>query len=257
VTYAVTRAIKIAPDLPEALIGYAQVLSAKGDHAVAAEYLEKCVQEQPADWMLRFRLVNEYQAAGQPEQAARVLFDLKCVFPNDPEICKREAALEAHMPRPEAVPGPEQPKRGSAAAGTLALLLEAEDLPAALVEHHHRLDGELLELVRANARAARADGDPDLAEGLEYLAAYVDQAIAATRPASPSIRAAETLTMLLDADDLPAALLEHRNLLDSDLLALVRRDATAARAEGDGELAEGLDDLAEYVAETLSASQPV
>jgi cytochrome c-type biogenesis protein CcmH/NrfG len=29
VTYAVTRAIKIAPDLPEALTGYAQVLSLK------------------------------------------------------------------------------------------------------------------------------------------------------------------------------------------------------------------------------------
>jgi hypothetical protein len=110
--------------------------------------------------------------------------------------------------------------------------------------------------VRSNARTARADGDAGLAEGLDDLATYVGQVIAAARPAPPSNRSADTLFMLLEADDLPAALLEHRNRLDSDLLALVRRDAGAARAEGNGDLAEGLDDLAEYIVETLSASQP-
>jgi hypothetical protein len=61
--------------------------------------------------------------------------------------------------------------------------LDAEDLPAALIEHSDRLDGELLELVRANARAARADGDPDLAEGLEDLALYIKETIRASKPA--------------------------------------------------------------------------
>jgi glycosyltransferase involved in cell wall biosynthesis len=67
--------------------------------------------------------------------------------------------------------------RGDRASETLAMLLEADDLPAALEAHAGRLDNSLVALTRLNAEAARADGDEQLAEGLEDLAAYIAQVI--------------------------------------------------------------------------------
>lgn len=70
---------------------------------------------------------------------------------------------------------PQAPPKANleAASETLALLLEAEDLPQALEEHADRLDEDLYALVRLNADTARADGQLELAEGLEDLAEYV------------------------------------------------------------------------------------
>jgi glycosyltransferase involved in cell wall biosynthesis len=64
-------------------------------------------------------------------------------------------------------------------------------------------------------------------------------------------QAGETLELLLNADDLLAALEQHQDRLDADLLALVRENARGVRAEGDTQLAEGLDDLAEYIENRL------
>jgi hypothetical protein len=60
------------------------------------------------------------------------------------------------------------------AGAALETLLEAEDIPAALQQHPEWLDTELIDLIRQNATTARKDNDPDLAEGLEVLADYIE-----------------------------------------------------------------------------------
>ncbi len=55
------------------------------------------------------------------------------------------------------------------------------------------------------------------------------------------------LQALLESDDLPAALEANHSRLNAGLLALVRLNASAARADGDAELAEGLGALGEYI----------
>ncbi len=68
----------------------------------------------------------------------------------------------------------------------------------------------------------------------------------------PEERAAQTLEILLEAEDLLAALEQNRDRLDGDLLSLVRMNAQNAQAEGQVELAEGLNDLADYIEKVLS-----
>lgn len=62
-------------------------------------------------------------------------------------------------------------------ADTFELLLNADDLTIALQEQEDKLDADLLALVQANASVVRDDGDFDLAEGLEGLAAYIEMVI--------------------------------------------------------------------------------
>jgi hypothetical protein len=81
-------------------------------------------------------------------------------------------------------------------------------------------------------------------EQLFVAALYLDEAVHAGG-------AEETLRRLLAADDLPAALREHEAELDAGLLALVRRDVDLARKDGQAELAEGLQNLAEYIEDVL------
>jgi GT2 family glycosyltransferase len=68
---------------------------------------------------------------------------------------------------------------------------------------------------------------------------------------------AETLSMLLDADDLFEALEQHRSRLNSDLLALVDANARAARDDGDTDLAEGLEGLHQVISDMLQVSEPL
>ena len=65
------------------------------------------------------------------------------------------------------------------ASATLRALLDAGDIGAALQTYAGWLDTELLALVRDNAAAAHRDGKPDLADGLEALAAHIASAAAA------------------------------------------------------------------------------
>ena len=60
---------------------------------------------------------------------------------------------------------------------TLELLLSADDLIQALQQHADDLTPELLAVVRSNAKAARTEGEKDLAEGLDSLAAYIGRKI--------------------------------------------------------------------------------
>jgi sulfatase maturation enzyme AslB (radical SAM superfamily) len=74
---------------------------------------------------------------------------------------------------------PDQASAGNTASNSatviLQRLLEAEDLEAALEYNAPFFDDNLLSLIMANAQAARTDSDLELAEGLDSLAAYVQQ----------------------------------------------------------------------------------
>jgi hypothetical protein len=73
------------------------------------------------------------------------------------------------------------PTSRDVAAATFEALLAAEDLPAELEARAGELDDELLTLVRANALAADADGEAELAGGLRALADYITGVIEARR----------------------------------------------------------------------------
>jgi O-antigen biosynthesis protein len=72
-------------------------------------------------------------------------------------------------------PRPKPTAANLAAAETLRQLLAADDMETALRDLADYLDTDLLALVQQNAKAARRDGDPELAEGLDSLAAYIAQ----------------------------------------------------------------------------------
>jgi len=250
-------------------VSYAQLLAAQSDHVGAAEHFARAVQAMPAAWELRLRLVDEWLAAAQPEKAAAELAQLRAVFPQAADVRQREVQLAPYLPqkpvgvRPPAIellaaatkpvrsaPAQPVPAASDRAAKTLEMLFAQPDLLAALQQNADKLDADLLALVRLNADTARSDGKADLAQGLDRLAAYIQQVVANPKGQLPSARpqkAAETLALLLEADDLPAALEQQAANLDADLLALVRANAAAARQEANADLAQGLDDLAAHV----------
>jgi hypothetical protein len=172
---------------------------------------------------------------------------------DDPEAAGALEALADHIAQrftPAAV--------SERAVALLEGLLAEPDLAAALRERDHELDEDLLGLVRLNAQTARREQNAELAEALDGLAAYIAGRLAARAPAlEPDVghtdgAAAETLRLLLEADDLPDALAQHAARLDAGLLALVRANAAAAGADGDDELAEGLAALAGHIAGRLA-----
>jgi hypothetical protein len=67
-------------------------------------------------------------------------------------------------------------------------------------------------------------------------------------------RAARTLTAILTADDVPAALESSLASLDADVLALARANAVSAREDRRPELAALMDSLGDYVAAWLTLS---
>ncbi|GEM_PF-1543101 len=146
---------------------------------------------------------------------------------------------------------PETPLASAKAVETLTLLLQSEDLPAALLSHEKDLDAELLKLVRLNAQTAQADGKQDLAQGLENLATYISNIIDSRSVAAPVDQAVTTLQKLLSADDLLTALQENEDKLDKDLLHLVKENERSARRDGETELADGLNDLANYIEQVI------
>lgn len=255
------KAIQNAQDQPQILSGCARIMKDLGEHLDAARLLEQAVVYAPSGWELRYQLVEAWLDAGQPYKAGAELEKLLAVFPDHPqllEMAEKTGGLEAHHGQAPVAQASAQ-KAGETqpvhemkwpedhrAAETLELLLNSDDLPAALQEYAGRLDASLLELVRLNIRAAQADGDEDLVEGLENLAAYIEDAIAA-RSTTRLEQARETLEYILTAEDLPAALEACSDQLDETLLELVRQNLHAAREEGSLELAEGLGALAEYI----------
>ncbi len=72
--------------------------------------------------------------------------------------------------------------------------------------------------------------------------------------AEPRKRAIDTLQSILDAQDIAQAIEEHREDLNDELLDLIVENVEAARADGDEELAEGLEHLLHYIQNTLERS---
>jgi GT2 family glycosyltransferase/glycosyltransferase involved in cell wall biosynthesis len=204
---AMRKAVETAYDLPQALSDYAQLMASQGDWAEAARYLEQAVHFAPASWEARLRLVDAWIGAGQPDKASQALAELRAVFPAHPQLQERADGIEAlaqgraaaACTAPEGAvdqagkpPAAAEELTGrSPAVETLELLLGAEDLLAALERYSERLDEGLLELVRQNARAVQADGDQELAEGLEALAEYVQEAVRCRRNKTAPLQASQ------------------------------------------------------------------
>ncbi len=247
---ALRKALTSAPDLPEALVALAQLHEARGAHAQAADLYARVLATAPTAWEVRTHLVDAWLAAGQPERAALEWRQLHAVFPTAPEVTSRQAQVAAYLPVETAAPA-----ASDRAAETLSLVLAADDILEALDRYADRLDAAVLDLVQANAQAARQDGDTALAEGLTALVEQVAARLPAASAPIPE-RAVHTLRMLLAHPDLPAALFEHEHLLDADLLALVRLNADTARADGKVELGDGLDLLAAHIQSIVERSGP-
>ena len=64
---------------------------------------------------------------------------------------------------------------------------------------------------------------------------------------------AEVFEKLLEAEVLVEALKQYEDRLDSALLDLVKANALHARTDGDEELAEGLDSLADYIEQVVAS----
>jgi len=177
------KAVELASDWSEVLLGYAQALAASGDHLHAVDYFRKTLQLAPTLWDVRLALADELTLLNEVAQAREELVILRRVFPAHPKVRKRWEALPGGAEEQAvAIAFPPCPETASQ---TLEMLLAQEDLPAALVRYADRLNEPLLILVRQSAREARQKNLSDLAEGLENLAAYIARVIA-NRPAASS-----------------------------------------------------------------------
>jgi len=250
------KAIQIAPQLPEALLGYAKLLANQGNHEEAATYLQKAVRVTPADWEVRLSLVDELSKSNQIALAQLELSHLKLVFPDHPKILSREKMLRRISKSESDISSPNSDISRLNATEVFHMLLESDDLVATLEQNIEKLDSELLELVQANIQTAQSEGNHDLAEGLETLAAYIEQMLETRgKQDAQQNEAAETLHMLLEADDLEAALEQYVKKLDAALLALVQANVQTAHNENNQELAEGLEALAEYIQSILDTRE--
>jgi GT2 family glycosyltransferase/glycosyltransferase involved in cell wall biosynthesis len=121
---------------------------------------------EAAEMLAHFKLLN--QARPLMEEAYRMADQLG--FPTE----KKRAAerLTAMTPAPTRVP---VTAAAPSAQDTFAALLATQDLPAFLTQARARgaLTPELSALIARNAQTARAQGERELAEGLEALAAVV------------------------------------------------------------------------------------
>jgi len=128
--------------------------------------------------------------------------------------------------------------------------------PADVTQAHRHLEQaeSQLELVleQAELNEAGASGARVRLEASAELRTALAK-LEAAQPSRPT--AAARLEALLAADDLAEALRERPDWLDDDLLSLVQSNARAARHDGQVDLAEGLDALAESVAAELAGRQ--
>jgi len=265
------EAASIAPDNSNVLsaVGRWYLAIQKPDEAIS--WLNKAIQYGPARWNDHLHLIEALIAVGNLQEAAKEVSWLRTYIPIFDEVKKFEHLLlsmgvevmpDREMPYGKLESQSEKEELQERAKQTLQRLLEAEDILQALDEHEELLDEELLALVRRDAETARLSGEGDLAEGLEALAETIEERLKEKLQVKVQTRAerkepaAETLRRLLEAEDILQALDEYEELLDEELLALVRRDAEAARQAGEDDLAEGLEALAETIEERLKNKIP-
>lgn len=171
---AMSEALSIAPDLPEALIGQAQLLSKQGLHEKAVDHLRQAIDLSPANWDARSMLVDELITVNDTSGAQKELAHLQAVFPNHPKIIQRGEMLALFMDELNF-----QEPQNESSARILEQILEADDIIAYLSANQDKLDRPLYDLVCTNAQIARDDGQEELAGGLENLAEYIDNILMA------------------------------------------------------------------------------
>ncbi len=170
------RAVTLNPDDSIARYWLAQLWRDQGRWTEAAEILVEMLNEEPNSPGVLTALGDCYVTGGDIAQA-RTLYET--ALRNQPglvEVAQRLLAIST---------GGVEPRRPAAsaasvsAAETLQRLLDADDIVEALetAADNAALTPELLEQVRREAARVRADGDADLAEGLDALAAHIAERI--------------------------------------------------------------------------------
>ncbi|MBI3764695.1 MAG: tetratricopeptide repeat protein [Chloroflexi bacterium] len=173
------RALQLAPDDSVARLHLGQIKVLRQQWAEARELLQSVLADHPNDVSALALLGEACRAQGDIEQARRCYERALSLNVSLHEVAQRLLSLPSSRPLdappPEGTIRPSGRATTSRAAQTLQLLLDADDLAAALEQHADRLDANFLDLVRLNAVTARADGDAELAAGLDVLAEYAAQ----------------------------------------------------------------------------------
>lgn len=167
------RAIELNPDDSVARYWLAQLLRDQKRSGEAIQLLVELLNEEPNNTSILTALGDSYVTAGNIEQA-RVCYEGALKFNLGlADVAQRLLAISeggALTAARVAVP-PED---------VLQQLLDADDIVAALeaARRDGRLTPDLLALVRGEAQRVRADGEADLAEGLDALADQIGSLLA-------------------------------------------------------------------------------
>ena len=157
------KAVEISPDLPEALVQYAEVLSKTGNHLESADILARAVHYAPGDWTARLHWIDELLASGDAGSAYDQFEEILPMFPHHPEI-KRRDELFKNL-------GEKNPTR--TASALLDRILASDDILETLEASKPVFTQELLDLILENRDAAIQAQDHNLGEGLQDLADFV------------------------------------------------------------------------------------
>jgi len=265
-----TRSVRVSSWNHRALVGLGQVYTAKSLHNEAIAHFQKALSVKPFLWEVRLKIVEEFTTLNRLEEAALELIPLLTLFPNDPKVLQAAIPLSGHLTLLHNQQRQEKIKKNNledksdpsqksnqyryisskSPQDVFEELLAAEDISAALLEHQSELNQGVLDLVQENIKSARLDSEFELAEGLEALAEQIRSMI--TSPNNPlrnRLPASEVLEALLSAEDISEALKNYRPHLDQGLIDLIFENIQSARQDGETELAEGLENLAEIIKE--------
>ncbi len=158
--------------ISEALLLYQRLLPSGQERLdFLEEYLQACLRV--GNHKTALKIVEHLLLLPATDERQRLINDLAARWPDFLPL----QALALYPPQ-----GSSAMQGASADMDTavqlLQTLLAAEDVLAALEAHRHQLSAKVLHLVRANAQAARLDGDQELAEGLEALGTFIQEALA-------------------------------------------------------------------------------
>jgi glycosyltransferase involved in cell wall biosynthesis/Tfp pilus assembly protein PilF len=225
------------------------VAMALGQAAQAASALQRAAALEPDNPTIQRRLGKALALSGQVAPAYVALRRAVELDPRDVDarFCVGELAARA----------------GQWAQAVEHLKPLAEEEP-----HHVQIQAllgecyfQLGELGDARARFEQAlKLEPNLPVAIKRLKNWPAGSKAAAQPApvrrAPS--AAEVFQQLLEAGDVAAALADAQRAgtLNTEVLDIIQRNADLARGDGDAELAEGLEALAEAVTEFLAVGVP-
>jgi len=238
-------AVKAAPEKPEVLIGLAQLLIQQKKHKRALKSLRAAVSSSPTHWSARFLLLDTLINIGNPEDALAQLQILLHYFPDNKELLQRKRQILAMDPDTAASDG------ASKAEELLGELLEAEDMVSLLEQNSETLDEDFLNLVQEYVDAAAEQGNFEVAAAMTNLAIYVEQALSSSASDLGKLNPDQILAYLLDAEDPVQALIEAEPFFDSALLHHITQEASFAAERGNGGMASGYQELAEYVQDVI------